>query len=82
MSAKYRAINLTIKLAKAGIDTVFVLGAPEVVFGEIEGKEQPINIRSHGSHHEAAIPIMGSVARAPVHEYRYNLDIARHLELD
>ena len=148
MSAKHRAINLTTKLAKAGIATVFVpvikdkyvvhhdnlggvgylylkdaasigdavgvlkeipgveqvyrceeaagqfglmpdrigdlfvLGAPEVVFGDIEGEEQQINIRSHGSHHETAIPIMGSVARAPAHEYRYNLDIARHLELD
>jgi phosphonoacetate hydrolase len=147
MSAKHRAVNLTAKLAKAGIETVFVpvikdkyvvhhdnlggvgylylkdsasieeaigalkevrgveqvyrceeaagqfglmpdrigdlfvLGAPEVVFGDIAGEEQEINIRSHGSHHEAAIPIMGSVARAPVHEYRYNLDIARHLEL-
>ena len=64
------------------IGDLFVLGAPEVVFGDIEGEEQQINIRSHGSHHEAAIPIMGSVARAPAHEYRYNLDIARHLELD
>jgi hypothetical protein len=59
-----------------------VLGAPEVVFGDIEGEEQQIDIRSHGSHHEAAIPIMGSVARAPRHEYRYNLDIVRHLGLD
>jgi phosphonoacetate hydrolase len=147
MSAKHRAINLTTKLAKAGIQSVFVpvikdkyvvhhdnlggvgylylkdsasiedamgalkeipgveqvyrceeaagqfglmpdrigdlfvLGAPEVVFGDIAGEEQHINIRSHGSHHEAAIPIIGSVARAPRHEYRYNLDIARHLEL-
>jgi phosphonoacetate hydrolase len=147
MSAKHRAINLTTKLAKAGIEAVFVpvikdkyvvhhdnlggvgylylkdpssideamaalqeipgvervyrceeaaeqfglmpdrigdlfvLGAPEVVFGDIEGEEQAINIRSHGSHHEAAIPIIGSVAKAPAAEYRYNLDIARHLQL-
>jgi len=52
-----------------------------VVFGDIEGEEQEINIRSHGSHHEAAIPIIGSVANAPASEYRYNLDIARHLQL-
>jgi hypothetical protein len=52
-----------------------------VVFGEIDAEEQQIDIRSHGSHHEAAIPIIGSVARAPAQEYRYNLDIARHLEL-
>jgi phosphonoacetate hydrolase len=147
MSAKHRAINLTAKLAKVGIETVFVpvikdkyvvhhdnlggvgylylkdpssideaigvlkevpgveqvyrceeaaerfglmpdrigdlfvLGAPEVVFGDIEGAEQNIDIRSHGSHHEAAIPIIGSVAKAPAAEYRYNLDIARHLQL-
>jgi phosphonoacetate hydrolase len=147
MSAKRRAINLTIKLAKAGIEAVFVpvikdkyvvhhdnlggvgyvylsdsasleeaiavlqetagveqvyrceeaaarfglmpdrigdlfvLGTPEVVFGDIEGEEQRIDIRSHGSHHEAAIPIIGSVAKAPASEYRYNLDIARHLQL-
>jgi phosphonoacetate hydrolase len=147
MSAKHRAINLTAKLAKARIETVFVpvikdkyvvhhdnlggvgyiylkdpasiedamgvlkeiagveqvyrceeaaaqfglmpdrigdlfvLGAPEVVFGDIDGEEQRINIRSHGSHHEAAIPIIGSVAKAPAHEYRYNLDLVRHLQL-
>jgi hypothetical protein len=51
------------------------------VFGDIEGEEQRIDIRSHGSHHEAAIPIIGSVAKAPAHDYRYNLDIARHLQL-
>jgi hypothetical protein len=64
------------------IGDLFVLGAPEVVFGDIEGDEQQIDIRSHGSHHEVAVPIMGSVAKAPAHEYRYNLDIARHLGLD
>jgi phosphonoacetate hydrolase len=63
------------------IGDLFVLGAPEVVFGDIEGEEQSIDIRSHGSHHEAAIPIIGSVAKAPAHDYRYNLDIARHLQL-
>jgi phosphonoacetate hydrolase len=63
------------------IGDVFVLGAPEVVFGDIEGEEQSINIRSHGSHHEVAIPIIGSVAKAPAYDYRYNLDIARHLQL-
>jgi phosphonoacetate hydrolase len=63
------------------IGDLFVLGAPEVVFGDIEGEEREIDIRSHGSHHEAAIPIIGSVAKAPAHEYRYNLDIARHLAL-
>jgi phosphonoacetate hydrolase len=63
------------------IGDLFVLGTPEVVFGDIAGEEQAIDIRSHGSHHEAAIPIIGSVARAPVAEYRYNLDIVRHLEL-
>jgi phosphonoacetate hydrolase len=63
------------------IGDLFVLGTPEVVFGDIDGEEQRIDIRSHGSHHEAAIPIIGSVARAPVREYQYNLDIVRHLQL-
>ena len=63
------------------IGDLFVLGRPDVVFGDIEGEEQSIDIRSHGSHHEAAIPIIGSVAKAPAHDYHYNLDIARHLQL-
>jgi hypothetical protein len=63
------------------IGDLFVLGTPEIVFGDIEGEEQEINIRSHGSHHETAIPIIGSVANAPASEYRYNLDIVRHLQL-
>jgi phosphonoacetate hydrolase len=63
------------------IGDLFVLGEPDVVFGDIEGEEQHIDIRSHGSHHEAAIPIIGSVAKAPAGEYRVNLDIVRHLQL-
>jgi phosphonoacetate hydrolase len=63
------------------IGDLFVLGEPDVVFGDIEGEEQDIDIRSHGSHHEAAIPIIGSVAKAPASEYRVNLDIVRHLQL-
>jgi phosphonoacetate hydrolase len=147
MSAKHRAMNLTVKLAKAGIEAVFVpvikdkyvvhhdnlggvgylylkdpgtlgdamgalkempgveevhrreaaaelfglmpdrigdlfvLGAPEVVFGDVAGEEQDIEIRSHGSRHEAAIPIIGSVASVPAQEYRVNFDIVRHLQL-
>jgi hypothetical protein len=63
------------------IGDLFVLGEPDVVFGDIEGEEQHIDIRSHGSHHEAAIPIIGSVAKAPAGEYQVNLDIVRHLQL-
>ena len=68
-------------LMKDRIGDLFVLGSAEVVFGEIEGVEQGVAIRSHGSRHEAAIPIIGSVARAPASEYRMNLDLVRHLEL-
>ncbi len=63
------------------IGDLFVLGEPEVVFGEIDREEQSIAIRSHGSRHEKAIPIIGSVARVPGNEYRVNLDIVRHLDL-
>jgi phosphonoacetate hydrolase len=82
VEAIYRRETATeqFRLMPDRIGDLFVLGAPEVVFGDIEG-EAEINIRSHGSHHEAAIPIIGSVAKAPAHEYRYNLDIARHLRL-
>jgi phosphonoacetate hydrolase len=63
------------------IGDLFVLGAPEVVFGDIDGEEQSIAIRSHGSRHEERIPIIGSVARVPASEYRVNLDLVRHLQL-
>jgi phosphonoacetate hydrolase len=63
------------------IGDLFVLGEADVVFGDIDEAELRIDIRSHGSHHEAAIPIIGSVARAPASEYRVNLDIVRHLQL-
>lgn len=63
------------------IGDLFVLGAPEVVFGDIDGEEEGIAIRSHGSRHEERIPIIGSVARVPASEYRLNLDLVRHLQL-
>ncbi len=64
------------------IGDLFVLGAPEVVFGDIDAEEQSIAIRSHGSRHEEKIPIIGSIARVPAGEYRVNLDLVRHLQLE
>lgn len=61
------------------IGDFFVLGAPDVVFGEFETERQEVKVRSHGSHHEACVPIYGLNATHAADQYRYNIDIVRRL---
>jgi phosphonoacetate hydrolase len=61
------------------IGDYFVLGTPDVVFGEFESERQDVTVRSHGSHHEARVPIYGWNACQEADRYRYNIDIVRNL---
>lgn len=63
------------------IGDFFVLGAPDVVFGEFGSERQEVSVRSHGSHHEARVPIYGLNAVRSADHYRYNIDIVRQLGL-
>lgn len=63
------------------IGDVFVLGDKETVFGEFASTTTAVAVRSHGSRHESAVPIIayrGELNTA----YKRNFDIALQLGLD
>lgn len=64
------------------IGDIFVLGAPEVVFGELATVEEECELRSHGSRHESRVPVICSSPDADPAEYEYNMDIVRNLSWD
>jgi phosphonoacetate hydrolase len=63
------------------IGDIFVLGNKDTVFGHFRSVKVPVKLRSHGSRHESAVPIIsyGSNKRP---DYKKNFDIVTRLEID
>ncbi len=59
------------------IGDLLVLGGPEVVFGDPNQVELPTDLRSHGSLHEAAVPIIGCGPGLDQAFFRENRDLGR-----
>jgi phosphonoacetate hydrolase len=58
----------------------FVIFASEnITFAEMKGEELVKNVRTHGSFYEQEIPLVAVNARRSEEEYKYNLDIGRHI---
>lgn len=62
------------------IGDIFVLGDKDTVFGDFESPEVPVGVRSHGSRHESAVPIIAFRVSGPI-TYGRNLDIVRTLDI-
>lgn len=61
------------------IGDIFVLGESHVVFGDLGGPIQDeVNIRSHGSRHEATVPIICYGRNADADLYRRSIDLTRN----
>jgi len=63
------------------IGDLFLLAAEDTVFGELEQPRQVVRVRSHGSRHESAVPLIVCGRKVDLCKYRYNLDLTRNLEL-
>jgi phosphonoacetate hydrolase len=65
-------------LMESRIGDLFVLGDKDTVFGEFATTQVPVQVRSHGSRHESAVPILayGSQMEGI---YQRNFHIAAHL---
>jgi len=61
------------------IGDLFILGDRETVFGEVNNLVQEVNIRSHGSRYESAVPIIGYPRKANIPDYKMNIDLTRFL---
>jgi len=68
-------------LMKDRIGDIFVLGDKNTVFGKFEAVKVPVQVRSHGSRYESAVPIIayGSRTKATYHK---NFDVVTRLGID
>ena len=61
------------------IGDVMVLGDKDTVFGTFDAVHAEVNLRSHGSRHESAVPIIAYGVPGEKN-YRYNYDIVAQLD--
>ena len=61
------------------IGDVMVLGGPDVVFGDPQQVDLPPRLRSHGSLHEATVPIIGWGGSFRGQQFRENVDLGRYV---
>ena len=58
------------------------LKAADVVFGNLERTREDVDIRSHGSRHEATVPILCYGREVDASLYRRNIDLTRNFVWD
>ena len=60
------------------IGDIFLLGARDVVFGDLEHLREEVAIRSHGSRHESTVPIVCYGRSFDASTYQRNIDLTRN----
>jgi phosphonoacetate hydrolase len=70
------------RLMKDRIGDLFLLARRNAVFGELPELRKQVQVRTHGSRHEAAVPLIAFGRKLDWSRYRYNLDLTRHLTLE
>ncbi len=64
------------------IGDLLVLGAKDTAFGDLTRAREPAKVRSHGSRHEARVPLVVYGRKVDMQNYEYNLDLTRNLLKD
>ena len=62
------------------IGDLLVLAKKDWVVGDLDTVEEDVKLRSHGSLHEATVPILCYGRKVKASEYDYNFDITRRFE--
>jgi phosphonoacetate hydrolase len=70
------------RLHKERIGDLFILATRESVFGDLPELRKPVRVRTHGSRHEAAVPVFAYGRKVDLSRYKYNLDLTRQLTLE
>jgi phosphonoacetate hydrolase len=70
------------RLLKDRIGDLFVLARASAVFGELPELRRQVRVRTHGSLHEATVPLIVYGRKLDWSRCRYNLDLTRHLTLE
>jgi phosphonoacetate hydrolase len=61
------------------IGDLLLLGTKDTAFGELEHIQEETKVRSHGSRHEARVPLVVYGRKVDMSAYEYNLDLTRRL---
>lgn len=69
-------------LHRARIGDLFVLARKHAVFGELPELRQTLQVRTHGSRHEGAVPLIVYGRKFDWSRAEYNFDLTRALLLD
>jgi len=64
------------------IGDIFVLAEKHVAMGDLSFLREPAKVRSHGSRHEASVPLIVFGRKAAMAGYEYNVDLTRQLDLE
>lgn len=64
------------------IGDLLLLGTKDTAFGELEHTREETKVRSHGSRHEARVPLVVYGRKVDMRDYEYNLDLTRRLFVD
>lgn len=70
------------RLHKDRIGDLFVLARKDAVFGELDSARKEVKVRTHGSRHEATVPLFVYGRRLDWTRYERSLDLTRHLKLE
>jgi phosphonoacetate hydrolase len=68
------------RLHKDRVGDWFVLAKKSVAFGSLPHEREKVQVRSHGSRHEATVPVLAWGRKVDPKRYQYNLDLTRNLE--
>ena len=68
-----------LRLNAERIADIVVTGAADVVFGDASEVDRPAGLRSHGSHHERAVPIIGHNGDFRDFLFQENRDVGRYV---
>lgn len=69
------------RLYRPRIGDLFVLARKETVFGDLPELRKNVTVRTHGSRHEQAVPLIAFGRKVDWSKYEYNLDLTRNLVL-
>jgi phosphonoacetate hydrolase len=70
------------RLKRDRIGDLFLLARKHMAFGDLETLRKPVHVRTHGSRHEAAVPVAVLGRKINLEALEYNLDLTRNLELE
>jgi phosphonoacetate hydrolase len=68
------------RLRRDRIGDLFVLARKDCVFGNLPELRTAVTVRTHGSRHEAQVPIVIHGRKVTGDAYAYNLDLTRQME--